>query len=271
MSLYLGQNKINKLYVDVPISLQSKTVSPSQSIQIIGADSGYNGLSQVTIDAAALQVKTASPSTTSQSIVADEGYYGLQQVNIAALQDKNITPTVSSQLLNADSGYFGLSSVTINATPLTTKTITTNGTYIASADNVLGYSSVVVNTPVGIKQLINNDTSITPTGTYATATYYNKTYGVKIGYTSDGDIILSMKAGTTSGYETLYFYASSLPSGATLTEVHTTSTSYVGGSPELIYACVISGLSQSYTHTLSLAMNTINATYDYTRVDITIS
>lgn len=32
----------------------------------------------------------------------------------------------------------------------------------------------------GIQRLVVNDESITPTGSYATSTYYNTTYGVQV-------------------------------------------------------------------------------------------
>lgn len=204
---------------------------------------GQNKINQTNIGIEEnLQIKTISSTITAQSVLPDSGYTGLSQVNINALnlQSKTVNSSTDIQTITADTGYVGLSQVIIN--PYT----------------------------IPIKQLINNDTSITPTGTYATATYYNVTYGVKVGYTSNGNIILSMQSGTSTSYETLYFYAASLPTGASITESHTTSTSYVGGSPGLIYSCVISGLSSNSTYNLSLVMNTINSTYDYTRIDITI-
>lgn len=116
---------------------------------------------------------------------------------------------------------------------------------------------------------ITNDTSVTPSGTYATSTYYNTTFGVKVGYVQGGNIIIAMQAGTSTSYETLYFNLSSAPAGVTITEAHTTSSSYVTGSAGLVYACIISGLSVSAA--LAISMNTINSTYDYAQVDITLT
>lgn len=120
-----------------------------------------------------------------------------------------------------------------------------------------------------LKKLISNDDSITPTGTYATSTYYNTTYGVKVGYCNNGDIILSMQAGTSTACETLYFSLGTVPGGVTITEAHTTSSSYNTGSPGLIYACIISGLNVSSS--ISIDMSSRNTTYDYVRCDITIT
>lgn len=116
---------------------------------------------------------------------------------------------------------------------------------------------------------ITNDTSITPSGTYATSTYYNTSYGVKIGYMPDGNILLSMQAGTSTDYEYLRFYASSVPSGVTVTSAYNTSTSYVTAAPGMIYACVISGIDGKAT--IDISMNTVNSSYDYVRCDITVT
>lgn len=118
-----------------------------------------------------------------------------------------------------------------------------------------------------IQPRITNGESVTPTGTYATSTYYNTTFGVKVSYTAGGDVIITMKGGTSTGYEKLYFYAASLPSGVTLTNyVPGSSASMDAGA---IYSCVLSGVSADYT--LALAMTTINSTNDYARVDITLT
>lgn len=122
---------------------------------------------------------------------------------------------------------------------------------------------------VGITPLITNDESITPTGTYATSAYYNTDYGVKVGYMRNGDILVSMQAGTTTAYETLYFTLASAPSGVTITATYNSSSSYVTGAPKLIYACVISGLTTNAT--MSIAMDSMSSSYDRTGCAITIT
>ena len=112
-----------------------------------------------------------------------------------------------------------------------------------------------------------NDESITPTGSYATSTYYNTAYGVKIGYKANGDILLSMRSGTTTSYEMLLFALASAPSGVTMTAHATPSTS--AGPAAGIYACVLHGITKHVT--ISVAMGTINSSYDYTKCDITVS
>lgn len=266
MPLYLGSNQISRVEISQNINwenirLEQKTVQPSEAATTYLPDDGYDVFSQFTVDGAPLQIKNASPTETDQSIIADSGYFGLKQINIsgAPLQSKTATPTEEKQVITADSGNYGLSQVTVNPINLSVKEITENGTYNASDDNVDGYKQVTVDVHGGgIEQLIENDTSITPTGTYATSTYYNTSYGVKIGYMSNGGVIISMENGTSSQYRTLRFTASSLPSGVTLTAPSSTGTQF-GSHTIIAYSCIVTGLTGMAT--LSIAMNARSTSY----------
>ena len=73
--------------------LQNKTATPTTSQQTISPDSGFDGLSQVVINATPLQSKNATPTTVAQTIAPDNGYIGLDSVNIGAVTsaiDENI-------------------------------------------------------------------------------------------------------------------------------------------------------------------------------------
>lgn len=241
MPLYLGSNKISR--VDIikhlttdNIQLEQKTVEPLESAHTYYPSDDYDAFSQFTVNGATLQIKTASPSENLQTIIADSGNYGLKQVNI-------------------------------NPMNLSDKEITENGTYIASSDNLDGYKQVVVNVPnKGILPLIANDGSIVPTGTYATATYYNIAYGVKIGYMANGDVMISMKNGTSTAYENLYFHAASLPSGVTLDAPSTFGSGNVVG---MTFVGIISGLTSSAN--IAINMSTRSSSQDYVRCDLTIT
>lgn len=66
--------------------LQTKTASPSTSQQIITPDSGFDGLSQVTVMPALLETKSVTPSTSQQVITPSSGYYGMGQVTVGAMK-----------------------------------------------------------------------------------------------------------------------------------------------------------------------------------------
>ena len=96
--------------------LQSKTVNPSTSQQVVRPDTGKDGLSQVTVNAMKLQSKTVSPSTSQQIIRPDSNYNGLSQVTIdgVALQAKTVGASGVSHTLYPEPPYKGFSSVTVD-------------------------------------------------------------------------------------------------------------------------------------------------------------
>lgn len=106
-------------------TLQTKTVSPSTSSQLIVPDSGFDALSQVTVNAAPLQAKTATIGSIQTVIKPDSGQYGLSQVTVpaVALQSKTVAPSTSYQTVTPSSGYYGLSSVGVSAVALQSKTV----------------------------------------------------------------------------------------------------------------------------------------------------
>ena len=65
-------------------TLQSKSVTPSTSAQTVTPDSGYDGLSQVTVGAVQVQEKSVTPSTSAQTVTPDAGKY-LSKVTVGAV------------------------------------------------------------------------------------------------------------------------------------------------------------------------------------------
>ena len=168
---------------DTP-TYQSKTVSPSTSVQTVTADSGYDALSDVTVNAIQTETKSVTPTTSTQKVTPTSGKY-LTEVTISAIQTetksvtsngtykptsgkyfssvtvnvpsntfntqtKTVTPTESTQTVSPDNGYNGLSSVTVN--PI-------SSTYIGSAVPKKGVTTITPNS--------NSQTAIS-SGTYAT-------------------------------------------------------------------------------------------------------
>ena len=133
-------------------TLQTKTVSPSTSSQLIVPDEGFDALSQVTVNAAPLQAKTATIGSSQTIIKPDSGQYGLSQVTVpaAALQSKTVTPSSSYQTITPSNGYYGLSSVGVSAVALQSKTVTASQDLditITPDSGYQGLSSVLVSPP----------------------------------------------------------------------------------------------------------------------------
>lgn len=135
-------------------TLQTKTVSPSTSSQLIVPDAGFDALSQVTVNAAPLQAKTATIGSSQTIIKPDSGQYGLSQVTVpaAALQSKTVTPSTSYQTITPSSGYYGLSSVGVSAVALQSKTVEpSKETQIVTPDSgYQGLSAVTIGGILGI-------------------------------------------------------------------------------------------------------------------------
>lgn len=110
---------------DTP-TYQSKTVSPSTSVQTVTADSGYDALSDVTVNA--IQTETKSVTANGTYNPTSGKYFSSVTVNVPSetfsTQTKTVTPTESEQTIAPDTGYDGLSSVTVGAI---------SSTYVGSA------------------------------------------------------------------------------------------------------------------------------------------
>lgn len=90
--------------------LQSKTVTPGASAQTVRPDSGYDGLSQVTVNGDTDLV--ASNIKSGVNIFGVTGNYSGTSTS-PKMQTKTVTPGASAQDVTPDSGYDGLSKVTV--------------------------------------------------------------------------------------------------------------------------------------------------------------
>lgn len=118
-----------------------------------------------------------------------------------------------------------------------------------------------------LSRFVVNDTSIVPTGQYANSTYYNQTYGVKVGYCPDGSILLSMQGGTSTSYENIYFTLASAPAGVAMqTNDNTYDTS---GDKGNLFVCWLTGITGKVE--ISVTMDNYNGTYDYVECAVTVT
>ena len=182
--------------------------------------------------------------------------------NIGALS--GLSTTEKNSLVGAINEVFQSAS---NGKALIASAITGKGIETAASDSYALMAQNISNITTGIERLVTNDESIIPSGLYATSDYYNTTYGVKIGYCPNGDILLSMKSGTTTAYENLNFTLASAPYGVTITS---SSASWDTANPAgQLYVCVLSGITSKVK--IAVAMSERNSTYDYTTCAVTVT
>lgn len=160
MGVYLGSTQVDMQGGFVTggasgASLQSKTVSPSESAQTVKADNGYDGLSQVTVNAVSKtyvgsgvtkkSAATYTPGTSDQSIASGQYLNGTQTIK----GDSNLTAAnIKSgvKIFNVTGSYAGSSSGG-NTPSLQTKTVSpSESTQTVSPDSGYdGLSKVTVN------------------------------------------------------------------------------------------------------------------------------
>ena len=147
------------------VSLQTKTITPTSSVQTVNPDTGYDGFSQVTVNAGSSQInnqnKTITPSESQQSVTADSGYTGLGTVTVKAISSTYIGSDVTrcdsddvsvdrtNNRITVDSGYYDntILKAMANATVSVPSSITGTGATVTTGTNTLTLSKTTSVTP----------------------------------------------------------------------------------------------------------------------------
>ena len=224
MGVYLGSTQVDMQGGFVTggasgTSLQSKTVSPSESAQTIKADYGYDGLSQVTVNAVSKtyvgsgvtkkSATTYTPGTSDQSIASGQYLNGTQTIK----GDSNLTAgniRNGVKIFNVTGSYAGSSSsggtdtsdadataanilsgktAYVNGSKLTgtmtnngavSKTMTANGSYTIPAGYHNGSGKVTVNVSSSSGSSNNNIEAYAITNTNPSVSFKRTDGAIKI-------------------------------------------------------------------------------------------
>ena len=170
MALYLGNEKISDVNVKFvsaqTIDLQDKEITPTEEETTVTADTGYDGLSSVTVDAidssyvgTAITRRGNADISVSNSglITAAGGYYSSNATKqLTTKAATTITPTTSAQDAVAANVYT-TGKISVAAIQTEEKTAVSNGTVTPSSGKYL--TKVTVNVPSSIN---NQNKTVTP-------------------------------------------------------------------------------------------------------------
>lgn len=139
--------------IDITPKLQTKTTTANGKVT---SDNGYVGLKEVTVNvqtAPKLQTKTVTPTKSQQNIAADSGYDGLSSVIVNAIPDNYVIPTGTVNITaNGMHDVSGKASVNVNVPgkeeQTKSVTITANGSVKITPDVGKTLSEVTVITAV---------------------------------------------------------------------------------------------------------------------------
>lgn len=114
----------------------------------------------------------------------------------------------------------------------------------------------------GLKRLIKNDDSITVAVSGNNRNFFDATYGVKVAYNENGDVVFYAKTGTATN-TTLNFLLGSAPTGVAIAASGKSTTK------QTVSCCILSGITSPVEATVTAAIASSWSTSNGT-VNITI-
>lgn len=229
-----------------------------RAIEFVGISENLNTTAKQTLVLAineVLQSLNNNASSTGTELTNLSGKIGtLASLNTS--NKSNLVSAINELFQSASSGKSAIAAA-----------ITGMGINAASSETWSSLAQKITQINTGITPLVVNGGNVVPTGNYATPTYYDLGVGVVVSYAEDGRVIVTMKGGTSTGYENLHFTLSSAPSGVAIIG---NSTAYDTADPAgNIFSCILTGIQNKVN--MSILMDYGNATYDYVRCEITLT
>ena len=145
------------------VQLQTKTITPTSSQQVVNPDTGYDGFSQVTVEAGGSTInnqdKSVSPTESQQIIEADSGYTGLGTVTVGAISSTYVGSgisrksssdlTASGATVTAPAGYYSSNATKTISSGSATPASSISGTSasVSTGTNTITLTKSVSNTP----------------------------------------------------------------------------------------------------------------------------
>lgn len=133
--------------VTVSPTLQSKSITPSTTQQIVKSDNGYQGLSQVIVYQAPLETRTITPTKDGRIIQPSVGNIGFSNVTIEAIPDDYVIPTGTIQI--TENGTYNVvekANVNVNVSGIDTSDATAVASNILSGKTAYAKGSKITGT-----------------------------------------------------------------------------------------------------------------------------